>query len=285
MSKKGIDASGNIGTFIEGEPDPAALAAEAAEAQEATEAKARTLGWVPKDEFRGDPEKWRDAEEFVRHGEEVLPVLRENTKKLHAKLDKQDARIAELTGVVKNFAEYHKKTEERAYTRALKKLKDEQLTAVDDGNTKKFKEIEVKIEDLEKDHKEKPATPAEPGTGKNPEFIEWQEDNPWYGDDVELSVYADQAGGVIAARNKGIAAADLYEKVAEEVKKKYPDKFQNQRRKQPSTVEGGDILGDPPGAKGKGYSDLPADARAACDGYVKEKLLTREQYVKDYFAE
>ena len=33
------------------------------------EGQAREMGWRPKDEWEGEPEKWRDAKEFVERGE------------------------------------------------------------------------------------------------------------------------------------------------------------------------------------------------------------------------
>jgi hypothetical protein len=38
----------------------------------------------------------------------------------------------------------------------------------------------------------------------------------------------------------------------------------------------------PTGKKKKGYNDLPAEAKAACDKFVKQKLMTVEQYVNEY---
>jgi hypothetical protein len=47
-------------------------------------------------------------------------------------------------------------------------------------------------------------------------------------------------------------------------------------------VEGG---GSPPSPGGKSYSDLPPDAKAMCDDFVKRVPgFTRDRYVKDYFA-
>ena len=40
-----------------------------------TEDKARRLGWVPKEEFKGDPENWRSADEFMARGEQLLPIV------------------------------------------------------------------------------------------------------------------------------------------------------------------------------------------------------------------
>ena len=46
------------------------------------EQRAKDMGWAPREEWRGDPERWIDAEQFVHRGEEILPILRSTNRKL-----------------------------------------------------------------------------------------------------------------------------------------------------------------------------------------------------------
>src|SRR3990172_12212288 len=46
------------------------------------EKEARQLGWTPKEEWKGNPEKWIDAKAFVERGQEIMPILRSNNKRL-----------------------------------------------------------------------------------------------------------------------------------------------------------------------------------------------------------
>lgn len=259
---------------LAGQPDPNNVAA-----QQAAEAQAKNLGWVPKDEFRGDPEQWRDASEFVQHGENTLPILRENLKRLHSKLDAQG-------NVIKDFAEHHKKVEERSYQRALKKLKEERLEAVDKGDTQEFKKKDKEIEDLKQD---KPAAAAD-DKKPAPAFSSWEDDNQWYGTDEDMSMYADQVGSYLNNKNPDWNPAKVYAEVTKRVKIKFPAKFTNARRDLPAAVEGGGTgLEDAGGAGGgKTFTDLPPEAKKAFTDFVEEKLMTKddkEQYVKDYFEE
>lgn len=241
-------------------------------AQQVVEAQAKNLGWVPKDEFRGDPEQWRDAGEFVKHGEDTLPILRQNLKRMHTKLDDQGR-------VIKEFAEHHKKVEERAYQKALKKLKEERLVAVDKGDTQEFEKKDKEIADLEQDKPEAGDKKVADG------FDEWSEDNNWYGTDIEMSIYADQVGGFLSANHKNWDSKRVFTEVAKEVKIKFPSKFKNARRSSPSPVESGGMPQDTAGTSGKKYSDLPPEAKKACAGFVKEGLMKQDDYVKEYFAE
>jgi hypothetical protein len=63
------------------------------------------------------------------------------------------------------------------------------------------------------------------------------------------------------------------------VKAKFPDKFENPRRKA-AMHEGGGARGE--SKRGKSYANLPADAKATCDRFVKKGLMTKEAYVDAY---
>ena len=44
--------------------------------------EAKTLGWVPKDQFRGSADDWVDASTFVERGKQVMPILNHNNERL-----------------------------------------------------------------------------------------------------------------------------------------------------------------------------------------------------------
>ena len=50
------------------------------------EEEARKLGWVKQEEWKGDPDKWRPAEEFVERGRNIVPIMRERLEKLEKEL-------------------------------------------------------------------------------------------------------------------------------------------------------------------------------------------------------
>lgn len=242
------------------------------------EDEARRMGWVPKEEFRGNPDFWKSAEEFVTHGQQELPVLRERLKAMDAKLKTQEE-------TNKLFVDHYKKVEEKAYQRALKKLKEEQGKAVEDGDSKEFLRIEKEINELEKPSGV-PIKVAEPETKKetevSPEYIEWHKDNDWYGKDAELSQFADAMASFVQTNNPGLKGMDFFKEVERHVKEKYSDKFSNPNRDRPSAVGSGTITDEGKGGK-KTYADLPEDAKKVCDDLVKAGDLKREEYVRDYF--
>ena len=235
-------------------------------------AKAARLGWVPKDKYRGDPKRWVDADEFIRRGETELPILRE-------RLRKQDDTIAEMQSTFKEFKEYHTKTVQAQYQKAVRELTAKQLEAVETADVAAFERVQKEMADLQKDF-ETPKTPETPAP--NPVFVEWQSKNDWYGKDKEASAYADLiAPGFERVATPG--SPEFFEAIANEVKLRFPQKFSNPQRNAPPAVEGGSVSASR--GKKKTYADLPYSAKAACDKYVKNGLTTREQYVADYYEE
>jgi len=243
------------GTPIEGEPS-------------AAEASARKQGWTPKEEFKGDPDKWVDAEVFVERGKEINSILRKNNRGLEEKLDK-------MNETFNKFKTYHETTlhtaEKKAYDKAVADLEKKALQAVEDGDVETYSAIQD-----EKNNLEIPP-PAPTADESNPEFDTWLSSNSWYSEDRELHVMADGFGTLFA--EQGLSGRALYDAVAEKVKERAPDKFGKKRGGQSEVETGG------PAAKSNGgreFSDLPAEAQKACNEFVKDGLLTKKQYLESY---
>lgn len=250
------------------------------------ETKARAMGWRPKDQFRGDPTKWVEAEEFVRRGEQHLPILRD-------RLDRTQRELEELRQTSREALEMQRENQKRERARLqaeIDDLKAKRRDAVASGDQAAFDAAERGIEQREKVMPPEPKAPVEPAAGRDipPEALEFEQRNEWFRSDPVLRRKA------IALHNAQLADPDdkrpLAEKLLEvenEVKRLHPHKFSNQRRNGASSVDGGGDLGgggQPRNGAKKGYQDLPAEARAACDRYVGQKLMTREQYIADYFG-
>src|SRR3970040_676509 len=141
-------------------------------AHEEAVVKAKTLGWVPKEEYKGNPEKWRDAEEFNEFGERLNPILRENNKRLEAQLrTKEEAHakeLAEIRASVAKFAKLHEETEKVAYAKALADLRAERKEALAEGDYDRAEEVTEQIENAktaakaEKEVREPKAAPEVP---------------------------------------------------------------------------------------------------------------------------
>jgi len=244
------------------------------------EAEAKRMGWTPKDQFKGDPDKWRGADEFVERGRNMLPIVRATVKK-------QEREIAELKQSMKEFGEFHTKTEQRAYAQAMADLKQQRADAIAAGDGVAFDKIDGAIDDLKKDIETK-AKPAKTDDS-DPVFDDWKTKNKWL-DDPKMEAFGNAAANYLRSTGEKSTGADFLELVTKEVKAKFPDKFENPRRTSAPSVEGG-----APAARsgGKSFADMPAEARAACErmarnGYAdkpKEAAAFKAEYVKTFFAD
>ena len=94
-----------------------------------------------------------------------------------------------------------------------------------------------------------------------------------------MTIYANQCAPIIGPKHPPDSKA-FYDAIEAEVRKQFPDNFTNTRRRAPATVESGNGAGRNTGTKT--YANLPPEAKAACDDFVDQELMTRDQYVAEY---
>lgn len=247
---------------------PDAVIEQPQERDYASEAKRH--GWTPKEEFRGDPAKWVDAETFVKRADEVMPFLKK-------KAEAQDREIADLKRTIKQAAKFYEATEERAYKRALAELEAKHVDAVEAGDVAGAKRIVSEMRDLEKDAQSNAPTPEVPDPEKaRKELNAWIADNDWYVLDDTKRRFADLQADLMGPAVEWDGGQQAW---LEELGKRVERKF---AEKKPSPVNGGGNRPSPAGG-GRTYNDLPAAAKATCDRFVKNGIVaSREAYVKDY---
>lgn len=243
-----------------------------------SEDQALRMGWTPKEQFKGDPAKWVDAETFIRRGEEFLPFLKANNKRLEDALRKAETRIESLDKAVKRSVEHMSRADERAYTKARADLERELEAAASAGNVDDVKAITKDIADLEKDTV-KPPKAEEPE--EHPAFTDFKADNPWFAKDAALR------GAAIAIADEliadGMTRPERYlPQVAKRIREEFPHKFENPKRREPGAVEAG---GGSRRMSGKTKADLPADARQFMEELVRDKITTEAKYLADYFKD
>lgn len=236
------------------------------------EDKARLRGWKPEEEFSGDKSKWVDAETFIQRGEDEPALLRANLKRLEAKYEAQAKSM-------RAFADFASKSEERAYKRAVADLESRQAEAVAAGDVGAVKAITREITDLATEAKAgTPAAEAVDDTDAVDDFIArnaWYTDNDPAKEDAQL--WAQALCNKLAGEGK--TPKQQLAEVEKRVKSKFPTIFENPRRTEPGAVEGRQAV---PRKAVKSYDNLPAEAKLACDRFVRDKLITREDYVKGF---
>lgn len=244
------------------------------------EVKARKMGWTEKENFRGDPEKWRPAEEFVERGENMLPIIK-------AQVKRQDREIAELKETLQKFGEYHTKTEQRAYEKALNDLREQRAQAIASGDGAAFDRVDNEINAMRSQFKPPSVEIKHQDSEADPVYIEWKSRNTWV-NDPRAEQWAFNYGNYLVNSGKAERGIDVFEKISKAARTEFPEKFTNPRRDAAPSVEGG-----VPAARrgGKSYADIPASDRAACERMAKNGFPDDEkaqakfkaEYTKTYF--
>ena len=236
--------------------------------------EAESQGWVPKDQYNGPEDKWVDADTFVKKGKEINALLRKDNDFLKRE-------VAEMKSTMMEFKKFHAETEKRAYDRAMADLRDQKKEAISQGDGDRVLQIDDAIDDLKSS---KPVPQPAVAPQPDPTFTQWSEENKWYANDAQLKAEADMIGEVLKRQNPNMLGQDFLDEVTTRVKRMYPEKFTNNNRNRPSPVEG--TTAPKAVAKaGKTFRDLPPEAQQACQKFEKQGLVTRDQYLKEYFGE
>lgn len=276
------------------------------------EARARLMGWRPKEEFRGPAEAWRDAGEFIRRGEEELPVLRERSRAQERRLAAMDAKLSDASAVIMDMTDRVRTSDERAYKRAWADLEKERVKAIETGDVAEVRRIEADVADLETT-KPKPAPEprrpaAAPPAGDNtvhPDAIAWAKDNAWYHTDQQMR---DSAVGIHQAllnSEPELPLAENLARVTASVHAMFPGRVPEARRPAPRREETEDEDNprrEEPAAVGSGrerrggrpnprsFDAMPKESKDQFARYAKSldgkgKPLTKEEWAGDYWAQ
>jgi hypothetical protein len=240
--------------------------------------EATKMGWKPPEQFNGDPSRHVDAETFYKRGQEMMPILKAQNKTLLKRLE-----IAEKDA--KRAADFFSKAEQRAYERAVAEIRAEQEAAVESGDMAAHRAAADKLDKLEK-----PAALAKADERTDEqraeEFADWGKANKWYAADPVMQAYANaQAQAIASAKGGFLDRADL-DAVTEKVKAKFEDEFPEvfaaaAKPKPRNPVEGVPV--GRPRSGGNTYADLPPEAKATCDKWVKNGIIkSPDDYVKNF---
>jgi hypothetical protein len=251
--------------------------------------KAKALGWVPQEQFKGRGGEWVDAEEFVRRGQEVLPIVKENLRRVQEDLKTAKAEIAAFGKTAEEFRKFTEEAAERKvaeWKAEASALKKQLAQAVTDGEG----EVAASLMEQIEEHREadptrvsesKTASPSTPTV--DPKFIEWRRDNPWY-ENPHLQEVA-ILKGISLNRKDGLVGEPLYKAVRKAMAEIFPDEVESDGDSG-GMFDGGGASGrrsTATGPKAKTFENLPKEARDACERMIKKGFLKdRKQYLENY---
>lgn len=283
-------------------------------AEQTVEEKAKAQGWKPKEEFQGEEKNFVDAETYVKRGEEVLPFVKATNRRLTETVEQQNNRIQELERTAranaKALEEIQATNREVVVERAEQSVEQIEAAIID---AREANDVQTELK-LLRQHatavgavakaKEKPVVTQQqqqPNGGdltKTPEFQSFMQANPWWSEDPVMRAASLEIQNQLYSSGKITTATPMAERltmVADATRTRFGMK-DGGRRGGPSRVEGG---GGPGGGSsnesstiGKSFSDLPDDAKLACDKAGKRlkiggegaKYKTLDDWRKSYAA-
>jgi hypothetical protein len=256
---------------------PPALESKASPEQRS---QAESMGWIPPERFTGDPEKFVDADAYIERGEHVLPIVQARNRELSAQVRSTNEKVAQLDRALKESQETITALEEfhtAETARRVKETRETLLSQLKAAKTEGNIDAEVEVTDAltrlnaAEDASEgegggkKPTPAAEPAREApklHPDWEPWLSANPWFGqDEVKTSLVTGFATKLRKdPANDGLLGKAFYDECL---------KRANTVLNGASRVREDRVSDSRPGAgtrtgSTKRFSDLPAEARAAC---------------------
>lgn len=277
------------------------------EGVENIEREARMLGWVPREEFKGPETSWVDAETFVEKGRHILPIVQENNKRLMRQNTELATRLASMenslkaaNAAIETLQENHAKDVEEQVRAARDELKAQLRSASEAGDHAAVAEITEKMVQLNAADKSAggksggngSATPAT-DDAPHPDFKAWAEENPDFIKSARRVALAKVIAEELRLSGDTRVGREFLDAVRDEVEAEFggvPRKGGGKGK-----VEGSNGGRGRSGGNGRSYSDLPAEAREACDRLAarlvgpgrahKDIGSWRAKYAEKYFSE
>ncbi len=250
-----------------------------------TQAKAEKLGWIPPSRFKGDPERFIDAEDYIERGETVLPIVKEQNKRLHLELDalkvaqlKTEAALKGATDALADIEERNTVATQKAVEKAKADVKAQLAAASEAGDHAAVAELTEQMVDLnnapppaKKEEKQEVKAFSPP-----PDLVEWNTENPWFGTNKRRTALALGIAQELRDGGETSTGKAFFNKVKEEMEKELKETKEPPRD---DKVEGARGSGEERGgARPKTFANLPADARAACDADARNFVGPTKKY-------
>lgn len=232
------------------------------------ELDAREQGWKPKEEWKGDPDKWRPAKEFVDRGE------------LYGKIDTMGKELKDTKRALQMLQEHHSKVKETEYKKAVEELKALQKKHLESGDSDGYLETTEILSDLRAEQKARQVVQEVTPQQVDPRFSAWIDSNKWYESKPEMRQYADVIGQGYAKQNPGIDPTDVLKYVTSEVKHRYKEFFQNPNRDRPNSVESGTRA-----ATSTKAFEMTDDEKRVMNTFVRQNIMSREDYIAELKAQ
>ena len=229
---------------------------------------AQKIGWVPKDQFQGDPALWKPAEQFILDGRDI----QRNTA----------AELKALRTTVETIGKTSATIVEQEVSRRTAELTERYNAAVEDGNATEAFKIGREIMQVQ-------ATPAPTVNAPGVEALSFAERNKsWFQKDALATATAVEICNRLAAQ--GYDNATQLDAAEKEVKRIYPHLFGGMNGKPaPGVNAPGQRAPAPTSGREKGFADMPPEAQKVANDMVARGVIkaddkaAKELFAKNYW--
>lgn len=233
------------------------------------EQQALDMGWRPQSEWKGDPEEFVSAKEFVQR------------KSFFDKISVQSQKIKELETTLSQFSEHFRKVEDYTRKQVLEELKAAKKVALEEGDPDKVIQIDEAITDFKVNERELQKRKEEEAAKKDvqlpPQLVAWKDKNTWYSADEKMTKYADKIAFGYKQMNPNATPSDVLAEIDAEVRERFPSYFENKQRAKPAAVEPSSGSQSKPPLK---YDPTPEERRIALKFVKSGVYKTEEAYFK-----
>jgi len=246
---------------------------------------ATKIGWIPPERYKGDPERFVDADEYIKRGETVLPIVKEQNKRLQNELAQvkaqsvqQAAALKQAQVAIEQIEERHSVATQKAVERARAEVKAQLARASESGDHEGVAELTDQLTQLNTAEKQvTQQTPAAPAPFvPPPDLSEWNAENPWFGKDRRKTALALGIAQDLREGGEKSIGKDFFTLVSAEVDKVFAPKVETPAF---DKVEGARNGGTGERQSGKkSWANLPAEAKAACKADARNFVGADKRY-------
>lgn len=223
---------------------------------------AMELGWSDKSNFRGPPDDWKPADEFIRASRDITKTLKRDLRELRSTVDHMGRTSATLL--------------EQQLANQRAELESQFHQAVEAGDTAGARKAVAEIDRLETQ-----APP--PPSNITPEGQSFAQKHNWFGKDDEATRYAISRADVYA--KQGLTPARQIIAVEKDMREIFPDLFPAPAKPAPSVAQPASRTASTAG-RAKGFNDMPAAAQVAARDMADRGVIPNvDAYVVNYFKQ
>jgi hypothetical protein len=227
---------------------------------------ARGMGWRPKEQFKGDPNLWKPAAEYIKAGADIQRGLSRDLKELRGTVDV----MTRTQGAIL----------QQSIAAEREKLVAKYNKAVEDGNAQESFNVGRAIDNLNGQAQALLAPSPQVATPP-PEAISWVDRNPWFNEDPLARDLALAVAERYAAVGK--SAPEQLQAAEREVRKEYPHLF-GASSKPPPEVHAPGGRGGSGSKQGSTFADLPQEAKKVAKDMAERGVIPNvEAYAKQYW--